>query len=467
MRRRETMSTRALRKLCSYWARPDVVVLEGEATDARDDGEELHELARAEIDGDDDGVVAGERALAMMDRLRPILDRLRARSGAEAYSEVAIGYDPATGRSRVFRDEEERILTGLSRDQRDARSLPGEYVGSIDLLLVFRDQNEAPVAIEVADHKTTYVGGEPQDATEQLVTYGTVAADAFGVSESLVYPIVIDESVARIGDAIMLDDLTIGAELADIQTELTADVSNAQPNPGPWCRSRYCKARASCPATQKAMRTALAHHVEPADMLRPNYIPGAGIADLVEEDIVRIHVARKLLEDIEKGMKADERAWLDKHGAVPFPDGSRLVLQPQTTEKANLAVDGAIDVVENAGGGAAIKQSMAWTDLKKLVGEDAEADVREKLRGIHALKISSYSKPVLRPPPKGAKSTRGKRKPKGSLIEEFDEKAKAVLAEADALKASTDERDEIGDFANTIEEQETEAGYPMPDVGDK
>lgn len=449
------MSTRALRKLCSYWVRDDVVLVEDAATDARDDGEDLHELARAEIDGDDDGVVASERAVAMMDRLRPILDRLRARAGATAYSEVALGYDPATGKSRIFRDDEGRIRTKLSREERDALALPGEYVGSIDLLLVFRDREDRPVSIEIADHKTTYVGGEPQDATEQLVTYGTIAADALGVPESLVYPIVVDESVARLGDGIMLDELSIAAELDEIQTELTEDVSRSLPIYGPWCRRRYCKARASCPAIQRAMRTALAHHVEPADMLRPNYIPGAGIADLVAEDVVRIHIARKLLEDLEKGMKADERAWLDKHGEVLFPDGSRLVLQPQTTEKPNLAVEGALDVVEEAGGGAAIKQSLAWSDLAKLLGEDASDKIREDLRAIHALKISSYSKPVLRPPPK-PKSTRGRKaKPKGSLIEEFDQKARAALAAADT----------IGDSL-TRDETDAEHG-PEPEVGDK
>lgn len=429
MRRRETMSTRALRKLCAYWTRADVVLLEDEGTSARDDGDELHELARAEIDGDDDGVVAGERAIAMMDRLRPVLDRLRARPGATAYSEVAVGYDPATGTSRIFRDEEGRIRTGLSRDARDALALPGEYVGSMDLLLVFRDQNKTPVAIEVADHKTTWVGGEPQDATEQLVTYGTIAADALRVSESLVYPIVIDEDVARLGDGIMLDDLTIGAELADIHAELTADTSAAQPTPGPWCRARYCKARASCPATQNAMRTTLALRVEPTEMLRPSYVPGAGVDALVVEDVVRIHIARKLLEDAISGMKSDERAWLERNGEVLFPDGSRLVMQPHKTERALLEVEGAIAVVEDAGGGAAIKYSLTWADLTKVLGKEAAERVRVELRAMGAVKVGDYPRPVLRPPPK-PKGTRGKPK---SLVEEFDEKAKAALAAADAL----------------------------------
>src|SRR5208337_3124178 len=105
-------------------------------------------------------------------------------------------------------------------------------------------------------------GGEPQDSEDQLCTYLAIAARAEGAPGGCAYPIIVSTDEARLGRPTVMDAIEIGGELENLTTELLEDVAAAQPNPGPWCATRYCKARAACPATAQAIERAL-----PAEML--------------------------------------------------------------------------------------------------------------------------------------------------------------------------------------------------------
>ena len=370
-------------RACSYWRRADVSLFDSYDGTHRDDGTELHALAEAEISGDLDAV-GGERARAMFERLRPVLDSIRAslRPGDVVLAEVSYGFH---GGGAIV--PARRIGIGLTREERDKLALPGEYVGTADLVVIRRNE-----AVEVYDHKTTYVGGEPMDARDQLATYAAVAALAEGADMAHGHPIFVTEESAEIDyqRGVTLDILALASELAAIRAELDADVAGAEPNPGPWCTQRYCKARASCPATSNAIE-----RIIPADKLVRPYTPGQGYASA--EQCAKGHVVRKLLDEAISAMKADERMWLEENGPVDFPDGSRLAMQAQSTERATLDIPGALDVLREVGAGAAVKATVAWSDIKK-IGPDVEKAARDGLREIGAVRVSAFTKPVLRTP---------------------------------------------------------------------
>lgn len=423
MRRRETVSNRYLQRVCGYWRRPDVPLREGESHQLRDDGDELHDLARADVNGDDDAV-GGERALAMFEQLRPLLDKLKARAekaGGEALAEVSYAFSPTTGRARM-------IGVGLSREARDALCEGDEYAGTADLVLLFPyPETESIAEIEVYDHKTTWVGGEPQDAVDQLVTYAAIAGRAHGADSALAIPISVHEESASFGvPTALADEIAIDAELDELTAELLEDVSKAEPNPGPWCSTRYCRARAACPATTQAIERVVA----PEALVRP-YVPGQGCAS--KEQVAKVRTLRKLLEEACAAMKADERAGLDKFGDVELADGSIYYVQRSETERAVLDVPGAIAVLEREGAAGAIKKSVTWSDVKKTIGKDGEAAVREGLRRIGAIKKTAIEKPTT-------KAAKGRaKKVTVSPISRFEALAREQLEAADQLKKENDD----------------------------
>src|SRR5581483_663405 len=109
----------------------EVPLFEGEETAARADGDDLHDLAAANINGVDDDGICSARAAEMWAGLKPLLDKLRARPNAEVLAEVSFGYRPSTFESRV-------IGVGLTREERDALSHPDEYTGTADVVMLFR-----------------------------------------------------------------------------------------------------------------------------------------------------------------------------------------------------------------------------------------------------------------------------------------------------------------------------------------
>lgn len=419
--KRSSASKRALQIQCQFWLRDDAAWFDDGGSASRENGDELHGLAAAEINGDLDAI-AGPKALEMFRGLRELLDRIRrnaAQVGAEVLAEVSYAFSPSSHKAR-------RLGVGLSREARDAMLEGDEYPGTIDLAIIYRRKDGGASEIEIADHKTTYVGGEPQDASDQLATYLAMACRAEGADEGGFYPIVVTPNDSRPGKPTVMSLMDIDAELDVLSNELLADVSDAQPNPGPWCRGRYCPARAGCPATQEAIE-----QVVPAEALvRKPYVPGQGFAD--EAQVRQGRTVRKLLEAALAAMAADEKAWLINHGEVSYPDGSRLYLQSITTERPMLDIPGAAELLRSRGAGAAIELSATWNGIKEAAGDAAAKEIREALRKMGALKISGYPKPQLSPPPKSRRQLNEFREHR-SLIERFDEKAREALAEAEAL----------------------------------
>jgi len=418
--RRSSASRRALQRACQYWLRDDAAWFDDGGNAERDTGTEVHGLAAAEISGDLDAV-AGPKALEMFVGLRARLDEIRtlaARQGGEVLAEVSYAFSPSLHLAR-------RLGVGLSREERDAMLEEDEYPGTADLVVIYRDRQGDPKEIDVADHKTTYVGGSPQDASDQLATYLAMACKAEGVYEGSFYPIVIDAEDARLGKPTWMNEMDIDAELDVLSDELQADISLAEPQPGTHCRGRFCPARAGCPATSEEIE-----RLVPAEALvRKPYVPGQGFAD--EEQVRQGRVVVKLIEEAVKAMKADERAWLEERGDVAYPDGSRLYLQAKTQERPLLDVPGAVLTLKHFGAEAAIEQSTTWKAIEAAVGKNLAKEVRDELRKIGAVKPSSFKAPHLSPPPKSRRWLDDR--PKGSLIERFDEKVQETLAEADAM----------------------------------
>ena len=373
-----TSSKRSLAKLCNWWLGPDATLVDLPDSHARKTGSETHGLAQSEVDGSEPAEDAGERAKAMMDQLKPIIEVVRQRGG-QLFAEVSFAWDPAADTARI-------LAIGQSRAYEKAMDY--EKCGTADLVAYYPDR------VEVFDYKTTHVGGEPLDATDQLEELAVFAARAGGHAVALIGTIEVSEMDARIVDERTLDAMDLDGIVEDIREEIARPIG--PPKFGSHCGDRYCAAITSCPAAQEALSQLI-----PAEkLLVKGYVPGAGLTSA--QDARKALVLADMLESIAVALKGDARAWTVLNDGLELEDGRVYRGWTQSTGTPNLEASGAIDIVTRAGAERAIKvkKTLTWTDLTKAIGKDAAGDLRKELEATGCVKTNSFQKFEARKPKK-------------------------------------------------------------------
>jgi hypothetical protein len=371
-----TSSRRSLDKLCNWWRGPDATCIDLPDSGARQTGHETHGLAQSEVDGSDEPSDAGERARAMMQQLKPVIETVRARGG-QLFAEVSMAWDPAADTARI-------LAVGKSRAYGTAKDY--EKCGTADLIAYYPDR------VEVFDYKTTHAGGQPMDATDQLEELAVFAARAAGHTTALIATIEVSDMDARIVDERELDSIELDSIVEDIREELSRPIG--PPKPGSHCSDRYCSAITSCPVAQQA----ITQLVPVERLIAKPYVPGAGLTSA--QDARKALVLADMLESIAEALKGDARAWTVLNDGLELEDGRVYRGWTQTTASPNLEASGAMEIVIRAGAEKAIKvkKTMTWTDLTKTLGKDAAGDLRKELEATGCVKTSSFQKFEARKP---------------------------------------------------------------------
>ena len=367
-----TASTVALRRACSYWMR-DEVVHEDSTHRAQTNGDDFHDDVNAHVSGEEEES-GSEVAARMMMEIRPRIEELRER-GCEVLSEVAIAWNPQADTARV-------LAVGQARDY--SRAMPGEFCGTIDLVVI----DEPNKAVTIYDWKTAPPGVTPKDATDQLVANAIAVSRAFAArcpDFDIAYAAVtVREDGAHWAEPVELSVFDLEAAAADLRDLLATPYADAQPQPGPHCKERYCKARGTCPATTHAAPLSAASLVKYGPP-RPFGIP-------IESDE---HAAWLLTacDLIEGGLDAERKrakAYADRVGGVTYPDGSVWKGRESKSARPLLEVPGAVDVVRAAGAEDAIGYSTTWAEIARVIGKENAASLRETLTEMRAVKSTSF-----------------------------------------------------------------------------
>lgn len=179
-------------------------------------------------------------------------------------------------------------------------------------------------------------------------------------------------------DAFELDD--IAAEMKGLWERIH---NNPQPNPGPWCRNKWCSARAICPTTAQALVTT---------PLAPLSLTIAS-----HNDAARIHMqlsqGEKFLEEVKRKLNQFVR----ENGRVELGDGTALEVVTKTRDTI-VPNERALDLLMQEGFGAAITWKITKQDIEDTIKLSAprgtaakrKREVLEALEATGAVKCSTF-----------------------------------------------------------------------------
>ncbi len=406
-----TFSYAALAFLCSWWMQIDAQWIEDEESESSQGGTLLHHaMSSFSTCGKGKELLPeGEttlHALYVQAKLW-LVERRGTGRLIGLRSEKAFAYDLATRTARElvdppglegtrwYADKELRPLHGIK---------PTEWCGRVDLWAWGTDAAGNSV-LYLWDYKFHF---QPDhlDARAQLEVGALALSRALGITRVIATAVhvwedrVDDKEVYELGPA----DLNRIANEVDALARRPAN--DPQPLDGAHCKARYCPARASCPTTRAAAEDGI--NLIPAERLAklPPRRPVGEPATTNDAAAWKL-VAADLLEELAKAMRAEGRAYADANGGIVDSEGRVFSGQPQTTEKPDLTVPGAVDVVLAHGGDFAIKEVTTWTALEDEIGKPLALKVREELRKLNALNVSTF--PVYKartPKVEGAKTSR-------------------------------------------------------------
>ncbi|AUX28117.1 MULTISPECIES: PD-(D/E)XK nuclease family protein [Sorangium] len=407
-RHRITASRIALARRCSWWARPDVDLPEGESSPATDLGTALHALAEQEsaaAAGDDDldeaavegrfrQLVCGEAeeqaGAGLAPTERAALGELAAawrawwgawpHSGAPAERERALALDVATGAARP-------LVGAAHRDYADAT--PDEVPGTLDLQV---DALEQPI---VVDYKTGRGPHEVDDHVDQLTHGAACVARITGAQRVIVAIAWVTPEGVRWSER-KLDAFDVAVFVEELR-RMIAGLPKARPRPGLHCDALYCPARSVCPAT----RALLLEAQVPLEARRR--LPLVGPVK-TEEQAFAILVAAPLLQSwIGERIKA-AKTFADEHDGVRDPGSGKVYKgRPQKRETPRLDVQGAFEALRGVLPPEVVHAAVKTTSktsfdalgkalrAAKVQGaKDLEQQVREALRRAGALKVTEF-----------------------------------------------------------------------------
>lgn len=221
---------------CLYWAREDVEWGPDVAGDEAIDGTQLHQLAE------------GREVPHATPRARQLHRSYRqwcADNGEhrDVRREVVMAYDLATDTARIVESAGDRDYSGRR---------PTEVIGTFDVAgHVYKDGRDIVGAPFIDDLKT----GQPEGAHVEQLLLGALCLSR--MEHAAEYParfVFVREDHTFTRDY-EFDSIELDA-FADWLRERSAAVPGSAPSPGSHCR--YCRAAATCPATQQALARVVA-----------------------------------------------------------------------------------------------------------------------------------------------------------------------------------------------------------------
>jgi hypothetical protein len=186
------------------------------------------------------------------------------------------------------------------------------------------------------------------------------------------------------------DEHTFDAfELDEIEQEMrllwNKMLQDPQPEPGPWCKGKFCPAIAICPATTQAIVKT----------------PLAPLCLTINSDdqCARIYTQMKAAEEFLKAVKRAHDEYVSNAGhPIELADGSTLEVVTKSREKINVN-DKVLDVLRRDGLDHLVEMKLAKSDIENAIKEKAPRgkaagmirDVLDGLRATGACSVSSYS----------------------------------------------------------------------------
>ncbi len=271
---------------CAWPEREDVTFTEVRLNDGgRDMGSAVHdEMAEDDINAPAPDAEVAARAKALRSKLESL-------GVSTVYRELALAYDPATGKAR-------KLGENIDRKYEEHGMLPGEIPCSLDLVS-FGDEN---VVIDIKTGQQDYV--EEVQNNAQL-SFGALCVErAFGVR---VHRIALWFSrTDRVWEESWpMDPFMLPAFEAALKAQLA--VVKPLPKPGEHCR--FCPALGGCPATIKQLG-----QVAPGEFEWSTEVSSVEHAAWMAENMSILDKAakriRKMLQDFS-----------DARGGIPLSDG--------------------------------------------------------------------------------------------------------------------------------------------------
>lgn len=242
-------------------------------------------------------------------------------------AEVALAFDPATG-------EVARFTPGTHRDY---SMVPDNFIPmTADAI-----RGDEPGLVRVIDWKTGRGHVTPAVRNAQLATIALAVSRFYGADRATV-------SIAKIGegvheDAAELDVLDL-SDWQDFLADRLRALPTSEPVPGPHCRDTFCPQFGRCPATSHALAEASPDVVAVAQRRLPIVTDAADIQGPEharhQYDVLRAAKAR-----IDAAWEALRR-YADTAGGVPLASGKTWIRSVRTVERIDLAVPGAVDVLQ-------------------------------------------------------------------------------------------------------------------------
>lgn len=220
---------------CSYWARPDVTLVERPVGPPARIGTGVHRLSHATISGvadelaDMDPHEAAEARAIFSGPLKGYVEAWRDEPCDHRISELRLRYDATAD---TVREAERRGEAGYSRPG------PAEVTGELDLVRKLGD------VVEIEDIKT---GQARHVHEEQLLAYGVLAARHYGVARVRVRFLYALKTKLKPTDWAELDGDRLDAEAGRLVKTLRR-LPVAEPIDGDWCDFRCPLGKGACPA---------------------------------------------------------------------------------------------------------------------------------------------------------------------------------------------------------------------------
>jgi hypothetical protein len=179
-------------------------------------------------------------------------------------------------------------------------------------------------------------------------------------------------------DAFALDD--IAAEMKELWLRIH---DNPLPNPGPWCRNKWCNARAICPSTAQAL---VATPLAPLSLTIASH-----------EDAARIHMqlsqGEKFLEEVKRKLNQ----FVKENGRVELGDGTALEVVTKSRDTI-VPNDKSLDLLQKEGLMEAISWKVAKKNIEDIIKLTAPKrgaakrmrEVMEALEATGCVRVSSF-----------------------------------------------------------------------------
>jgi hypothetical protein len=430
---------------CAWWARAEVPADPDRPNQWRSFGLAVHDALEIIQQGWDPDLlaIADKRDLTAAQRLTlpRAVDALReAQVPPTAATEVAWAIDLETGEGR----ELGRSI-GRAYKEHGARD-DVDFCGSADL--AWMATNEAHRGYVVVLDLKSGRDGLVEDHKPQLMSNAAGLARAWGARGAILTVLHLFNGEVK-EDTQIVEDFELDAHVEALRAR-HREIPTSEPNPGPWCREKYCNAIDACPATAHAAEALI-----PADRLKAVLL-GRSVklrGEIETEEEARARVALlPLVKEFADRYEEECRDWAREHGGVRLaydswwgevPGEKRSIdatPEAMAVLVAELGPEHAAEAVRATVTQTSIRQALVAAGVKP--ASSALARVMQALERAGAVKVTASSTFDFR-----------KRPPEIAAAPKPSRAVESITALFDSLKKIEDERISKADAADDPEGQ--------------